>query len=289
MDTRMNEQLKSDVGRRPADLEAEADRARTHMEQTLDELERRLSPGQLLDQALRMVRDNGGGFGRNLGVQVRNNPVPVLLTGVGVSWLMMASDRPPQHVERTGDTTHHAADKARSAAGTARGVAGDMAEAGRSAGRRASDTAGAVRDSAGRVAAGAGSALSGIAGRSRDTAHGLQDVYRRGSSQFDYLRREQPLVLGALAVAAGAAIGALLPRTRREDEWLGEQSDDATDRLKEEGKRRAESLSERAQETAADAAAEAVREAGKPKRSDAHRSDAHASSPSGSAPSPGGE
>jgi len=36
---------------------------------------------------------------------------------------------------------------------------------------------------------------------------------------------EQPLVLGAVGVALGAAIAAAVPRTRAEDEWLGEASD----------------------------------------------------------------
>ena len=45
---------------------------------------------------------------------------------------------------------------------------------------------------------------------------------RREASGFFY---EQPLVTGALALAAGAAIGAALPRTRREDEAFGAYRD----------------------------------------------------------------
>ena len=45
---------------------------------------------------------------------------------------------------------------------------------------------------------------------------------RRGF--FDTLH-EQPLVLGALGLAAGAAIGAALPATEKEDEWLGDSRD----------------------------------------------------------------
>jgi len=36
---------------------------------------------------------------------------------------------------------------------------------------------------------------------------------------------EQPLIAGALAVALGAALGAALPRSRMEDQYLGETSD----------------------------------------------------------------
>src|SRR5690606_2721174 len=40
---------------------------------------------------------------------------------------------------------------------------------------------------------------------------------------------EQPLVAGALALAVGAAIGGLLPRTRREDSAIGSYRDQVFD------------------------------------------------------------
>ena len=55
---------------------------------------------------------------------------------------------------------------------------------------------------------------------------------RRGF--FDTLH-EQPLVLGALGLAAGAAIGAALPTTDKEDEWLGDSRDRLAERAKEAG------------------------------------------------------
>ena len=55
---------------------------------------------------------------------------------------------------------------------------------------------------------------------------------RRGF--FDTLH-EQPLVLGALGLAAGAAIGAALPATEKEDEWLGDSRDRLKERAKEAG------------------------------------------------------
>jgi hypothetical protein len=73
---------------------------------------------------------------------------------------------------------------------------------------------------------------------------------------YQYLRREQPLVLGALAVAAGALIGAMIPATRKEDEWIGEHSDQAAERLREQARHAAD----QAKTTAANAA-EAARQA----------------------------
>jgi hypothetical protein len=41
-----------------------------------------------------------------------------------------------------------------------------------------------------------------------------------------HMVEDQPLIIGALAFAAGAGLGAALPSTRQEDELLGRTSDD---------------------------------------------------------------
>src|SRR5690606_38319629 len=68
---------------------------------TVDALERRLSPGELVDQALGMAREHGGEFATNLGRSVRNNPVPVILTGIGLAWMMASSNEPRAPVRRS--------------------------------------------------------------------------------------------------------------------------------------------------------------------------------------------
>lgn len=48
-----------------------------------DELRERITPGQLVDQAVDYARDSGGGmFVRNLGRQTTANPLPVALAGL---------------------------------------------------------------------------------------------------------------------------------------------------------------------------------------------------------------
>ena len=48
---------------------------------------------------------------------------------------------------------------------------------------------------------------------------------RQGATRARGFYDDQPLVVGALAVAVGAALGGLLPRTEREDQLMGERSD----------------------------------------------------------------
>ncbi len=63
----------------------------------------------------------------------------------------------------------------------------------------------------------------------REAAHSArmkaEQAISRGSRAAAGLFEEQPLVVGAIAVAVGAAIGGALPRSRMEDEVLGESRD----------------------------------------------------------------
>ncbi|HEV7274916.1 MAG TPA: DUF3618 domain-containing protein [Devosiaceae bacterium] len=76
-----------------AELEREADQQRHRVEQTITEIQSRLSPGQLVDQALSYTKHGGGKFASNLGRSVSNNPMPAALLGVSLAWLMFGSSR----------------------------------------------------------------------------------------------------------------------------------------------------------------------------------------------------
>ena len=70
------------------------ERTRARVSSTLDQLRDRLSPGQMMDEMLDYARGSGGAdFARNLGAAVRDNPVPVMLIGAGIGWLMFAGSR----------------------------------------------------------------------------------------------------------------------------------------------------------------------------------------------------
>lgn len=80
---------------------------------------------------------------------------------------------------------------------------------------------------------------------------------RRGGERAQGFYEEQPLVAGALALAVGAAIGGILPRTKREDATFGEYSDrlfDEADRIYREERSKLEKV---ARETGREAEAQA--------------------------------
>jgi len=273
------------------DLESQAENDRSQIAATLDELRSRMSTGQIVDQAIAYARGHGGAeFVRNLGNQVKTNPLPVALVAAGLGWLMAGQRRPAarayspsivpgdeayydnRYADRARETssevagalrdsTHGAVERARGAFGAARDSVEDAAssasDAFASARDRAQDAAASARDSAssayGAAAGAVGRATSavsdtaaalgrrahdmrdlasdvgrGTAERARQTGHGIAEQAGRAQNAFSQLVREQPLVVGAIGLAIGAIIGASLPRSRHEDELMGEASESVT-------------------------------------------------------------
>jgi hypothetical protein len=68
-----------------------------------------------------------------------------------------------------------------------------------------------------------------------DAADRLRYQTVRAKDTYHYLRTEQPLILGLLGFALGAAFGAGVPPTRQEDELMGETRDAYVQRAKEAG------------------------------------------------------
>lgn len=78
----------------PNHIERDLEHTRARLDATIDALQEKLSPGQVVDQAVTYFTESGGAeFGRNLMSSVRDNPMPVALVGVGLAWLMMSGSR----------------------------------------------------------------------------------------------------------------------------------------------------------------------------------------------------
>ncbi|HWX48990.1 MAG TPA: DUF3618 domain-containing protein [Roseomonas sp.] len=293
-------------GQSSAEIEADVERTRARVTDTIEALRDRMSPGQVMDQLVDYARESGGAdFMRNLGASVRDNPLPLLLVGAGLGWMMLSSGRrpvtypatrrpdpdmallPPPSAgpglgTRAGEAARHAgervqgtysdmrhrtasgmdsvrdsaaqtyaagADMAGRATGSVRDTASSTYAAGADMASRAAETASDAAARVGRTASNlAGQASEGLhsAGRSvRASYYDASDSVARGygtaSEQAGMLAdrtraglsrvaEEQPLLFGALGLALGAALGAMLPRTRTEDRLMGEASDALTNR-----------------------------------------------------------
>lgn len=222
--------------REPEALERDIDRTRTSLGRTIDELETRLSPGQLVDQAMSMGRQHGGKFAANLGHSVENNPVPMLLTAVGIAWMMMSSNEPraARHPSRYGEPGRQQGAKDRMTGGV----------------ESAKSAAGAVGDRASRARHAVGDTVSHTGERVRAQGERMRMQGERMRDGFSRLMDEQPLLVGAMGIAIGAALGAALPRTESEDRLLGDTSEAARRSMKERATSAYEEVRDRAAELA---------------------------------------
>jgi ElaB/YqjD/DUF883 family membrane-anchored ribosome-binding protein len=197
----------------PEAIARDLDKTRNNVNETLDALEARLSPGQMLDRTLAFVRENGGEFVGNLGQSVKQNPLPTIVTGIGLAWLMAArSWGSPSERDRPTER------------GTDDGIRQTVSGAASSARERLADTAETLSDKA-----------EAVTDRVAGTAQVVTVQARRAREGFTQLLEEQPLLVGACAVALGAFIGYSLPATETEDRWMGEARDRTVQRAKEVG------------------------------------------------------
>jgi hypothetical protein len=218
--------------RSAAEIEREVERSRARLTGTVEELKGRVSPGQVAEQAMDWLRGSGGReFLGNMGSAMRDNPMPVLLVAAGIGWLALAGGRGATTGQRIGryPGESYPPDEY---AGTTSGITG-----------RAGEAASSLREGAGSVAARAGNTLGAAADTGRRAARRAGDALhaasetasdlgtraaRTGSAAREGIAEtleRQPLLLGALGLALGAALGALLPGSEAEDRLLGETRD----------------------------------------------------------------
>lgn len=239
----------------PTTIERELAETRARLDSRLDELTNRLSPGRLVDDGLDYLRHGQGAqFVRNLGSQVRDNPLPVALSSIGLAWLMATSamsasttgehrrdannsfDDVAARAQRAGASVVRITDESedafemrvaearakvlglqkeatelgsvfvgrvQEALETAQQVARERLAA---IGETASDWSVAVADRTQRTSEAVGEA----ARQSRDMAvqagHAIADTVN-----------QNPMLLGALGLAAGVLLAALLPVTEQEE------------------------------------------------------------------------
>jgi hypothetical protein len=252
----------------PEQLEREIAQTRSEMDHTLHAIQNRLSADALMHQAVDYVRQSAGGYASNLGTTVKQNPVPFTMLGISLAWLMVAGKTGPRYQEyefkdpsepgtmdrvgsaltsageKIGDAVQGVKDRAASVSGQIGDTVHGAGERARSAGTWARDTGSIARVSVGQWTADA------------------RDRYYRARHGFESTFNEFPLILGALGVAVGAALGASLPATRREDQLMGTMSDDFVDETKRTVKEqydknvdKVQSVANRAMEAAKDEAA----------------------------------
>ena len=260
--------------RSPDEIEADIDHTRARMDADLAALEDRLSPGHLLDEAMRTLRTGAAAeYFHNLGETAKRNPVPLALVSTGLAWLALSSRSGPLDYGAASSSADYGYEGAwhgdvgqedytessvSSAADSMKAKAGETWE-------RASGSASAAvqsaRDRAHRVGESARHGMQSA----REQARRRAQQARQGARRVTEFMYEQPLIAAGVALTVGAVLGGLLPSTRREDELMGSRSD----AVKGTVKREAEALMEQGTERVR-AAVESVTDAKDSGRQSSH-------------------
>lgn len=219
--------------RDPQQLEREASAIRADMDRTLDALERKFSPGQMLDRSVGYLRDHGGSLARNVGDTVKQNPIPVLLTAAGLAWLIGSSIRSRSQSADLYDDPY--GDEYSSEPGLRQRVGAKLHEGAEAV----SEKFHAGTDAAQRTWRSSTTAASSRVSRTMQATRArAQQVQQRATTMLD----EQPLVIGAIALAAGAVLGAAIPTTQYENRTVGAVRDRTLDKAKAAGEREYQNL-----------------------------------------------
>jgi hypothetical protein len=207
--------------REPREIEREIDATRADMKATLDALEHRLSFDRLVELTIGRIKDRGGEFAGNLTDAATQNPVPALLTSIGLGWMMLSSHR--------GARGNHNGFGNGDSGGESSELGGSVA-ATRDTVRRAVDS---TRGTLQHAADSSHEAIEHATESLRAGGEKAKEQLDVARERMDRLLNEQPLLLGAFGIAVGAVIGALLPATENENRWLGPVRDKTSDLVAE--------------------------------------------------------
>lgn len=172
-------------------IENDIQSTRRNIDDKIERIQRRLSPGEVVDSFVDFARTNGGAIAGGIGRTVRDNPVPAAMIGAGILWLAL-STRASRQADYYDDYDDDIGDE-------------------ESMGHKLRERAAAVRDDVRERA----SKMSREARRQAERA-------KHGTGRFVH---DHPILVGAAGVALGAAVAASLPRSSREDRTFGERSD----------------------------------------------------------------
>ena len=217
----------------PEEIEREIEETRNRMSQNIDELGDRLSPQNLKQEAKSAIKNaatdavsNVGDQARRTGTRlvdvIRENPLPVIAVGAGVTWLLTQRNKSDMSGNRMARYSYTAADRRQSEGGRSglRVRVGDMISGVK---EKVSGAASDIAEKAGELSSGTGEKVGEMGWQARRQTE-------RVRTNLEHVAEENPLSIAIGATILGMAIGLLLPETERENELMGSARDQLVDR-----------------------------------------------------------
>lgn len=237
------------------EIRDEIARTRSEMSNTIGEIQDRLKPEHLIQQAkdsvqeaaavkmrtiMHSANDAAGavaGTTRRAADQateyVKHHPVQVALLAAGVTWLMTRNNR---HEWRGTRGYHVASDWQGSDA--AEGYAAQAKD-------KTREVVDQVRDAASH-------ATTQVRDAASAATEQVQQSWQRAGHTSQRWLTENPLAVGVAAVAAGVALGLVVPGTRLEDRTLGETRDSMVEKAGEAARGLRDAVAVKAKDVAAE-------------------------------------
>lgn len=229
-------------------IEQDINRSRSALNDTIERLGGKLSPGQIVDEALGIAQGQFGQLTANLGKQVRDNPIPLLLIGAGIGMMVLnarkghalqlseddwraehhfrkvehARANSPRIDNETDDAYAHRLHETHASALNLKQHAGEAVDAFKARVTRTVEgierRAANVRDS---VQAGFSKAGTFIGDQAKNAGAMAADARDQAGAFYN----DNPLAAGAIGVAIGALIGSLTPLSSVERDGLHDVAD----------------------------------------------------------------
>jgi ElaB/YqjD/DUF883 family membrane-anchored ribosome-binding protein len=237
-DQGFNPEIESRSERSPEEIEREIEQTRSRMTRNIDELGDRLSPSNLKQEAKSAIKDAAQGAVSNVGEQarrtssrlvevIRENPLPVIAVGAGVTWLLTQRSRSDISGNRMARYAYTGPERRQ----------GDSWQSGSSVRGRVGGAVSGVKDTVSEAASGVAERASELKERAGERIEDIGGQARwqtqRIKTNLEHAAEENPLMLAVGAAVVGLALGLLLPGTQREDEIMGSARDQLADRAEE--------------------------------------------------------
>jgi ElaB/YqjD/DUF883 family membrane-anchored ribosome-binding protein len=262
-------------------IRADIERTRERLGDTVEALGAQLNPSHLAQRVKDTVREATIGkvqhmashtkermadTGRDLAQTIRDNPLPAAMAAAGIGWLLLSRREQPMRYGVSADRDPYGLEGDRSPVREmASNVTGKVQELGDKAANAADRVKEKAQDVTRRVVDSAKSTGERISETTDTALHQVRDKTRQATQRVEGQYQENPMALGAVALALGLAIGMSAPRTRREVEMVGDASDRVMDKARERiasTTERVESVIDRALPEVKEVVREAAREEG---------------------------
>lgn len=169
----------------------------------------------------------------------RRNPLAIGLIGLGLGLLYMNSGEQRSQYRYKRSRSNYGYDReenydrrefsSRSDQSAFANAQSRVSDAAGKVGETVSDTAGKVGETVSNAAGAVSDTVSDVAGKAYKQVGNfgsqVRDVAGSAQDQYEYYMDENPLAVGAVALALGAAVGMSIPSTRFEGELMGETRD----------------------------------------------------------------